>query len=111
MTPEITLKEAAAAEREIHAGKYRGPLHGIPYAAKDLLAVAGYPTTWGARPFAGQKFDYDATVIQRLRAAGAVLLGKAAMIELAGGMGYHFGNTSISGPAHNPWNEDCWTCG
>ncbi|MGH9670441.1 MAG: amidase [Terriglobales bacterium] len=111
MTPELTLQEAAAAEREIAAGKYRGPLHGIPYAAKDLLAVAGYPTTWGARPFAGQKFDYDATVIQRLRAAGAVLLGKAAMIELAGGMGYHFGNASISGPAHNPWNEDCWTCG
>ena len=111
LTPEITLKEAAAAEREIAAGKYRGPLHGIPYAAKDLLAVSGYPTTWGARPFAGQKFDTDATVIQRLRAAGAVLLGKAAMIELAGGMGYHFGNASISGPAHNPWNEDCWTCG
>ncbi|HEV2022747.1 MAG TPA: amidase [Terriglobales bacterium] len=111
LTPEITLKEAAATEREIAAGKYRGPLHGIPYAAKDLLAVAGYPTTWGARPFAGQKFDYDATVIERLRAAGAVLLGKAAMIELAGGMGYHFGNASISGPAHNPWNEECWTCG
>ncbi len=111
LTPELTLQEAAAAEREIAAGKYRGPLHGIPYAAKDLLAVAGYPTTWGARPFAGQKFDYDATVIERLRRAGAVLLGKAAMIELAGGMGYHFGNASISGPAHNPWNEECWTCG
>lgn len=111
LTPELTLKQAAAAEREIAAGKYRGPLHGIPYAAKDLLAGAGYPTTWGAPPFAGQKFDYDATVIQRLRRAGAVLLGKAAMIELAGGMGYHFGNASISGPAHNPWNEECWTCG
>jgi aspartyl-tRNA(Asn)/glutamyl-tRNA(Gln) amidotransferase subunit A len=111
LTPEITLREAAAAEREIGAGKYRGPLHGIPYAAKDLLAVSGYPTTWGARPFAGQKFGSDAAVIERLRAAGAVLLGKAAMIELAGGMGYHFGNASISGPAHNPWNEDCWTCG
>jgi aspartyl-tRNA(Asn)/glutamyl-tRNA(Gln) amidotransferase subunit A len=111
LTPKLTLQQAAAAEREIAAGKYRGPLHGIPYAAKDLLAVAGYPATWGARPFAGQRFEYHATVIERLRRAGAVLLGKAAMIELAGGMGYHFGSASISGPAHNPWNEECWTCG
>ena len=60
-------------------------MHGIPYAAKDLLAVKGYPTTWGARPYADQRFDYDATVIKKLEAAGAVLLGKAAMIELAAG--------------------------
>ena len=90
LTPDLALKQAHAAEKEIAAGKYRGPLHGIPYAAKDLLAVKGYPTTWGARPYADQHFDYDATVVKKLEAAGAVLLGKAAMIELAGGMGYRF---------------------
>jgi len=111
LTPELALKQAHAAEKEIAAGKYRGPLHGIPYAAKDLLAVKGYPTTWGARPYVDQHFDYDATVIQKLEAAGAVLLGKAAMIELAGGMGYRYASASATGPAKNPWNTDCWTCG
>src|SRR5205085_9694859 len=76
LTPELALKQARAAEKEIAAGKYRGPLHGIPYAAKDLLAVKGYPTTWGARPYVNQKFDYDATVIRKLQDVGAVLLGK-----------------------------------
>ena len=111
LTPELALEQARAAEKEIAAGKYRGPLHGIPFAAKDLLAVNGYPTTWGARPYANQKFDFNATVIERLHAAGAILIGKAAMIELAGGMGYRFASASATGPAHNPWNEGCWTCG
>jgi aspartyl-tRNA(Asn)/glutamyl-tRNA(Gln) amidotransferase subunit A len=111
LTPELALKQARAAEEEISAGKYRGPLHGIPYAAKDLLAVKGYPTTWGARPYLDQRFDYDATVVRKLEAAGAVLLGKAAMIELAGGMGYRYASASASGPAKNPWNTDYWTCG
>src|SRR3954464_13057082 len=111
LTPDLALQQARAAEAEIKAGKYRGPLHGIPYAAKDLLAVKGYPTQWGARPYANQRFDQDATVIKRLEQAGAVLLGKAAMIELAGGMGYRFASASISGAAKNPWNEGCWTCG
>jgi len=111
LTEDLARQHARAAEREIAAGKYRGPLHGIPYAAKDLLAVKGYPTTWGARPYAGQRFDFDATVIQRLNQAGAVLIGKAAMIELAGGMGYRFASASLTGPARNPWNETCWTCG
>ena len=111
LTGDLALREAQQAEREIRAGKYRGPLHGIPYAAKDLLAVKGYPTTWGARPFANQRFDYDATVIKKLRAAGAILIGKAAMIELAGGMGYRFASASISGAAKNPWDQTCWTCG
>jgi aspartyl-tRNA(Asn)/glutamyl-tRNA(Gln) amidotransferase subunit A len=111
LTPELALKQARAAEKEISAGKYRGPLHGIPYVAKDLLAVKGYPTTWGARPYQGQHFDYDATVIQKLESAGAVLIGKAAMIELAGGMGYRYASASATGPAKNPWNPDYWTCG
>src|SRR5882724_6809315 len=111
MTRDLALKEAQAADKEIRAGKYRGPLHGIPYAAKYLLAVKGYPTTWGARPYANQTFDYEATVIKKLRDAGAILLGKAAMIELAGGMGYRFASASATGPAKNPWNQGCWTCG
>ena len=111
LTVERARAEAIKAESEIAAGKYRGPLHGIPYAAKDLLAAKGYPTTWGARPYAGQSFDYDANVVRRLHDAGAILIGKAAMIELAGGMGYRYGTASISGGAKNPWNETCWTCG
>jgi aspartyl-tRNA(Asn)/glutamyl-tRNA(Gln) amidotransferase subunit A len=111
ITRELALQQARAAEKEIAAGKYRGPLHGIPYAAKDLLAVKGYPTTWGAKPYANQMFDYNATVIERLNDAGAVLIGKAAMIELAGGMNYRFASASLTGPAKNPWNEGCWTCG
>jgi aspartyl-tRNA(Asn)/glutamyl-tRNA(Gln) amidotransferase subunit A len=111
LTPDLAIKQAHAAQKEIAAGKYRGPLHGIPYAAKDLLAVRGYPTTWGARPYADQRFDYDATVIKKLEAAGAILLGKAAMIELAGGMGYRFPSASATGAAKNPWNLDHWTCG
>ena len=111
LTRDLALAEAKQAEREIGAGKYRGRLHGIPYAAKDLLAVKGYPTTWGARPYAKQMFDTDATVIQKLRQAGAILLGKAAMIELAGGMGYRYASASLTGATKNPWNEGCWTCG
>jgi aspartyl-tRNA(Asn)/glutamyl-tRNA(Gln) amidotransferase subunit A len=105
------MEQAQAAEKEIHRGHYRGPLHGIPYAAKDLLAVKGVPTTWGAKPYANQVFDYDSTVIEFLHRAGAVLLGKASMIELAGGMGYRFASASLQGEAKNPWNPACWTCG
>lgn len=111
LTPELALQQAQQAEDEIKAGRYRGPLHGIPYAAKDLLAVKGYPTTWGAKPYVNQRFDHDATVIRKLNDAGAVLLGKAAMIELAGGMGYRFASASATGETKNPWNTNCWTCG
>lgn len=111
LTPDLAMEQAQAAEKEIHRGHYRGPLHGIPYAAKDLLTVKGLPTTWGAKPFANQIFDYDATVIEHLNRAGAVLIGKAAMIELAGGMGYRFASASLQGAAKNPWDKKCWTCG
>src|SRR6266571_3978238 len=111
LTPELALAQAKAAEKEIQRGHYRGPLHGIPYAAKDLLAVKGVPTTWGAKPFADQVFDYNATVIDHLNRVGAVMLGKASMIELAGGMGYRFASASLQGEAKNPWDTTCWTCG
>ena len=111
LTPEIALEQAKAAEKEIQRGHYRGPLHGIPYAAKDLLAVKGLPTTWGAKPYANQVFDYNATVIDHLKGVGAVMIGKASMIELAGGMGYRFASASLQGEAKNPWDTTCWTCG
>ena len=111
LTPDLALAQARTAEKEIKAGHYRGPLHGVPYAVKDLVSVKGYPTTWGAVPYAHQTFDFNATVIDRLNEAGAVLPGKAAMIELAGGLGYSSGAASLTGPARNPWNPECWTCG
>src|SRR6266404_1666733 len=111
LTPEIALAQAKAAEKEIQRGHYRGPLHGIPYAVKDLLSVKGLPTTWGAKPYANQVFNYDAAVIEHLNRVGAVMIGKAAMIELAGGMGYRFASASLQGEAKNPWDATCWTCG
>jgi aspartyl-tRNA(Asn)/glutamyl-tRNA(Gln) amidotransferase subunit A len=111
LMPESALEQAQTAEKEIHRGHYRGPLHGVPYAAKDLLAVRGVPTTWGAKPFADQVFDYNATVIAHLNNVGAILLGKAAMIELAGGLGYMYASASLQGETHNPWDTNCWTCG
>jgi Asp-tRNA(Asn)/Glu-tRNA(Gln) amidotransferase A subunit family amidase len=111
LTPEIALQQAKTAEKDIRRGHYRGPLHGIPYAAKDLLAVKDIPTTWGAKPFADQVFDHNATVIEHLNHAGAILIGKAAMIELAGGLGYKFASASLQGETRNPWDTGCWTCG
>src|SRR3989475_3449909 len=111
LTPEIALTQAKAAEKEIQRGHYRGPLHGIPYAVKDLLSVKGLPTTWGAKPYANQAFNYNSTLIDHLNRVGAVMIGKAAMIELAGGMGYRFASASLQGEAKNPWDPTCWTCG
>src|ERR1700739_4633852 len=111
LTPDLALEQAHAAEKDIQRGHYRGPLHGIPYAAKDLLAVKGIPTTWGAKPFADQVLDCNATVIEHLHNVGAILLGKDAMIELAGGMGYAYASASLQDEAKNPWDTKCWTCG
>src|SRR5207245_5478657 len=101
----------AGAHRDGSAGKSRRPLHGIPYGVKYLVAVRGYPTTWGAEPYRSQTFDQDATVVTRLDAAGAVLGGKLAMVELAGGMGYSQANASFTGPGKTPWNVDYWSGG
>ncbi len=111
ITKELARKEAAQADAEIKAGKYRGPLHGIPYGVKDLLATKGIPTTWGAEPYKEQVFDYDATVVRKLREAGAVLVAKLAMVELAGGFGYGHADASFTGPGRTPWNLDFWSGG
>jgi aspartyl-tRNA(Asn)/glutamyl-tRNA(Gln) amidotransferase subunit A len=111
LTRERAVEQARRAEREIAAGRWRGPLHGIPFGAKDLLAVAGAPTTWGAAPLRAQTFEGDATVIRRLEDAGAVLVAKLAMVELAGGMGYRQPNASFTGPGISPWGDDAWSGG
>ncbi len=100
LTEALALKQAADADAEIKAGKYRGPLHGIPWGAKDLLATKGIKTTWGAAPYKDQIIDLDATVVERLRDAGAVLVAKLSMVALAQG-GVWFG-----GSTRNPWNVE-----
>jgi aspartyl-tRNA(Asn)/glutamyl-tRNA(Gln) amidotransferase subunit A len=108
---DSAMKEARAADQEIRAGRYRGPLHGIPYGVKDLVATRGVPTTWGAEPFRKQVFHHDGTVVQKLRAAGAILLAKLAMVELAGGFGYNHADASFTGPGRTPWNTNFWSGG
>lgn len=100
LTEDLALEQAAAADREIRAGRYRGPLHGIPWGAKDLFATKGILTTWGAGPYKTQVPTYDATIVERLRDAGAVLVAKLSMGALAQGDRWFRGQTK------NPWNPD-----
>src|SRR5262249_50019895 len=79
LTEELALKQAERADREIAAGRYRGPLHGVPWGAKDLITVPGYKTTWGAAPYKDQTLDTMATVARRLEDAGAVLVAKLSL--------------------------------
>jgi aspartyl-tRNA(Asn)/glutamyl-tRNA(Gln) amidotransferase subunit A len=112
----LSLRESAVAQArdvdgDLKRERFRSPLQGIPYGAKDLLAVAGQVTTWGAKPYAAQVFDFDATVVRKLARAGAMLTGKLAMVELAGGGGYRFANASLFGPGLNPWDRTRWSGG
>ncbi len=97
---DLALKQAANADREISAGRYRGPLHGIPWGAKDLIAYPGYNTTWGAPQFKDQKLDMKATVAQRLDDAGAVLIAKLSLGAVA------MGDDWFGGKTRNPWNTE-----
>jgi aspartyl-tRNA(Asn)/glutamyl-tRNA(Gln) amidotransferase subunit A len=108
---EQALRRARELDEDIKHDRWRSPLHGIPFAAKDLLAYAGQPTTWGARPYAGQVFDYTASVLTRLDKAGGVLIGKLAMVELAGGPSYRYAAASMTGPGLNPWDRTRWSGG
>src|SRR5580700_1766899 len=109
--PEQAIRAAKEVDKDIKRGRLRGPLHGIPYAVKDLLSFAGQITTWGAKPYAAQIFDYNATVIDKLDSAGAVLTGKLSMVELAGGGGYRLPSASLFGPGLNPWDRTRWSGG
>jgi Asp-tRNA(Asn)/Glu-tRNA(Gln) amidotransferase A subunit family amidase len=95
---DVAMAEAKRADTEIAAGRYKGPLHGIPWGAKDIISVKGFKTTWGSPAFKEQSFDYDASVVEMLRDAGAVLLAKLATGELASGDNWFGGQTK------NPWN-------
>jgi Asp-tRNA(Asn)/Glu-tRNA(Gln) amidotransferase A subunit family amidase len=105
VTEERAIRQAREADAEISRGEYRGPLHGIPWGAKDLLAVRGYPTTWGTPPFRDQRIEEDATVVQRLDAAGAVLIAKLSLGELA------WGDVWFGGMTRNPWNPEAGSSG
>jgi Asp-tRNA(Asn)/Glu-tRNA(Gln) amidotransferase A subunit family amidase len=100
LTPERAFERAAAADAEIAKGRWRGRLHGVPYGAKDLLAVAGYRTTWGSVPFKDQVLNETASVVERLDDAGAVLIAKTAVGELA------WGDVWFGGMCRNPWKLD-----
>ena len=104
-------REAKRADAERARGRVRGPLHGIPYGVKDLLATPDAATTWGAHPYRRQRFAFDATVVKKLGDAGAVLLAKLAMVELAGGFGYNDADASFTGPGRTPWNAAYWSGG
>ena len=99
-TRDLALEQAEKADRELRAGRYRGPLHGIPWAAKDLLAVPGYPTTWGAKPFRDQIRPETATVVSRLQEAGAVLVAKTSCGALA------WGDVWFDATTKNPWDTE-----
>ncbi len=108
---ERAIKKAKSLDDDIKHDRVRSLLAGIPFGAKDLLSLSGVPTTWGAKPYAGQVFDHDATVLQKLDKAGAVLIGKLSMVELAGGGGYRFAAASLFGPGINPWDRSRWSGG
>jgi Asp-tRNA(Asn)/Glu-tRNA(Gln) amidotransferase A subunit family amidase len=97
-TDDLAMRQARAADDEIQAGRYRGPLHGIPWGAKDIIAARGYPTTWGAAPFESRVLDVDATVVEKLAAAGAVLVAKLSTGELA------LDDVWFGGRTNNPWD-------
>lgn len=105
LTEDRAREQAKNADAEIARGKYRGPLHGIPWGAKDLLAVKGYPTTWGAGLYKNQSFDYDATVVRRLDEAGAILVAKLTLGALAQGDVWYGART------RNPWNPETGSSG
>jgi len=108
---EPALKRAGELDDERRRGNVRGPLHGIPFGAKDLLAWPGTPTTWGASPYRDRVIDVESTVVRKLMDAGGVLVAKLSMVEIAGGLGYRTANAAFNGPGRNPWNRERWSGG
>lgn len=108
---EQAVSQAKDVDRELKRGRTRSLLQGIPYGVKDLIAVKDRPTAWGARPYAGQVFKEDAAVVEKLNGAKAILIGKLAMISLAGGGNYRYAAASVTGPCRNPWDRERWSGG
>ena len=111
LLPHRAIKAAKAVDGDLKRERYRSPLQGIPYGAKDLLSVAGEITAWGAAPYAAQVFDESATVIKKLEKDAAILTSKLAMVELAGGPSYRYASASANGPGLNPWDRTRWSGG
>lgn len=108
---EQAIRQAKDVDKELKRGRTRGALQGIPYGVKDLITVKHHPTAWGARPYAAQVFSEDARVVEKLNGARAVLIGKLAMISLAGGGNYRYAEASMTGPCRNPWDRERWAGG
>jgi aspartyl-tRNA(Asn)/glutamyl-tRNA(Gln) amidotransferase subunit A len=108
---KAAIDKAKDVDGDLKRERYRSPLHGVPYGAKDLLSVGGEVTAWGAAPFARQVFEDDATAVAKLGKAGAILIGKLSMVELAGGPSYRYASASATGPGLNPWDRTRWSGG
>jgi aspartyl-tRNA(Asn)/glutamyl-tRNA(Gln) amidotransferase subunit A len=108
---KVALSDAKDVDGDIKRERLRGPLQGIPFGAKDLLSYAKHPTTWGAKPYAGQVFDYTASALKHIQKRGGLLTGKLAMVELAGGPSYRYASASLTGPGLNPWDSTRWSGG
>ena len=111
VTADRALADARRAEADLAAGRWRGPLHGIPFGLKDVVDTKGIRTTFGARPYADRVPERDGTVAARLADAGAVLCGKLSTIELAGGLGYGSAAAALNGACRNPWDPERWAGG
>lgn len=111
LLPQEAIRKAREVDKDIKRGRFRGPLQGIPYGVKDLISFAGQPTTWGAKPYAAQVFEYNATVVDKLSGVGAVITSKLSTVELAGGGGYRHASASLTGPGLNPWDRTRWSGG
>jgi aspartyl-tRNA(Asn)/glutamyl-tRNA(Gln) amidotransferase subunit A len=108
---EIAIRKAKDVDSDLKRERFRSPLQGVPFGAKDLLSVEGQITTWGAKPYAAQVFDYTATALSKLDKLGALLIAKLSMVELAGGGGYNIAGASLFGPGFNPWDRTRWAGG
>jgi Asp-tRNA(Asn)/Glu-tRNA(Gln) amidotransferase A subunit family amidase len=108
---KVATRDAKDVEGDIKRERLRGPLQGVPFGAKDLLSFAKHPTTWGAKPYSDQVFDYTATALKHILKRGGLLTGKLAMVELAGGPGYRYASASLTGPGLNPWDTTRWSGG
>jgi aspartyl-tRNA(Asn)/glutamyl-tRNA(Gln) amidotransferase subunit A len=111
LTADLALAQAKQFDHDLSRGRIHSALHGVPYGIKDLFAAKGAPTTWGSPIYANRVIDRDAAVVTRLYEAGCPLLGKLAMIEFAGSVGYRFASASISGACKTPWNVNRWSGG